>query len=215
MDKRKKLLIGIGTAFATVIAGIVIIFTMNSYLYVSTEDARVTADIVRINSQMSGKLVSSELEEGMTVHKDQILARIETANIPDQSIEQTLLRAPIDGVIIKKQGTVGEITSAGQTLGMVVDPDQLYVSANIEETDLNKLKIGQVVDVKIDQYKGAKWKGTLTSIGEATNSTFSLLSSSGSTFTKVVQKVPVRIALNSDTVKLRPGTNATVKIHIH
>ncbi len=215
MEKRKKLLVLIGAAFAAVLVGIVVIFTMNNYLYVSTEDARVTGDIVKINSQISGKLVSSVLEEGMTVHKDQIVARIETANLPDQSIEQTLLRAPIDGVVIKKQGTVGEITSAGQTMGMVIDPDKLYISANIEETDLNKLKVGQEVDVKIDQYKGSKWTGTVASIGEATNSTFSLLSSSGSTFTKVVQKVPVRIALSEEEVKLRPGTNATVKIHIH
>ncbi len=215
MEKRKKLLVLIGAAFAAVLVGIVVIFTMNNYLYVSTEDARVTGDIVKINSQISGKLVSSVLEEGITVHKDQIVARIETANLPDQSLEQTLLRAPIDGVVIKKQGTVGEITSAGQTMGMVIDPDKLYISANIEETDLNKLKVGQEVDVKIDQYKGSKWTGTVASIGEATNSTFSLLSSSGSTFTKVVQKVPVRIALSEEEVKLRPGTNATVKIHIH
>lgn len=214
MEKRKKILVGLGGMLAVTLLAIIVYFTLNSYLYVATEDARVAGDIVRINSQISGKLVSSSLEEGMHVKRDQIVARIENANVSDQSIEQTLLRAPIDGIVIKKQGTVGEITSTGQTMGMVIDPDQLYISANIEETDLNKLQVGQIVDVKIDQYKGQKWEGKITLIGEASNSAFSLLTSSGSTFTKVVQKVPVHIALNTSDVKLRPGTNATVKIHI-
>lgn len=214
MEKRKKILVALGGMLAVTLFAVLVYFTLSSYLYVTTEDAKVAGDIVRINSQISGKLVSSTLEEGMHVERDQIVARIENANISDQGIEQTLLRAPIDGIVIKKQGTVGEITSAGQTMGMVIDPDQLYISANIEETDLSKLKEGQLVDVKIDQYKGKKWEGKITLIGEASNSAFSLLSSSGSTFTKVVQKVPVRIALNTSGVKLRPGTNATVKIHI-
>lgn len=215
MDKRKKILMLVGGVMAAAMVAIALFYSVNNYLYISTEDARVSGDIARINAQITGKLVSSDLEEGMAISKDQILARQEAPNQADTALEQSLLRSPIDGILIKKQGVIGETVSAGQTIGMAVDPTKLYVLANIEETKLNRIQVGQAVDVKIDQYGGQKWSGHVTLIGEAANSTFSLLSSSGGNFTKVVQKVPVRIAVETGETRLRPGTNAVIKIHIH
>ncbi|SHK18209.1 HlyD family secretion protein [Desulforamulus aeronauticus] len=215
MDKRKKTLLMVSGIMIFVLATIALYYGINNYLYISTEDARVTGDIARINAQITGKLVSCDLEEGMTVHKDQIVARQEAPNQTDTALEQSLLRAPIDGVVIKKQGIMGEIISSGQAVGMVVDPAKLYIVANIEETKLNHIQVGNKVDVSIDQYGGKKWVGKVSLIGEASNSTFSLIpSSSGGTFTKVVQKVPVRIAVDAKDNQIRPGTNAVVRIHI-
>ncbi len=216
MDKRKKTLIMVSGIMICALVAIALYYGINNYLYISTEDAKVTGDIARINAQITGKLVSSDLEEGMTVHKDQIVARQEAPNQADTSLEQSLLRSPIDGIVIKKQGVVGEVTSSGQAVGMVIDPKQLYIVANIEETKLSSIQVGETVDVSIDQYGGKKWPGKVTLIGEASNSAFALISSAGSgTFTKVVQKVPVRIAVDTGDLRLRPGTNAVVKIHIH
>lgn len=215
MDNRKKTLIKVGTVMAVILIAIVGYYVSNSYLYVTTEDAKVTADIAKITAQMTGKLVSSELEEGMVVAKDQIVARQEVPNLSDTSIEQSLFRSPIDGVLIKKQGQIGEIVTAGQTLGMVIDPKQIYILANIEETKLGKVHEGQTVDVSIDEFGSQKWKGKVTQIGEAANSTFALLSSNSSgAFTKVVQKASVHISIDAGDIQLRPGTNAIVKIHI-
>jgi multidrug resistance efflux pump len=215
MDKRKKTLLLVCGIMIVALTAIVLYYGINNYLYISTEDARTTGDIARINAQISGKLVSCDLEEGMAVHKDQIVARQEAPNQTDTALEQNLLRAPIDGVVIKKQGLVGEAISLGQTVGMVVDPDKLYIVANIEETKLSKIRVGNKVDVAIDQYGGKKWVGKVSLIGEAANSTFSLIpAASSGTFTKVVQKVPVRIAIDTKGAQLRPGTNAVVKIHI-
>lgn len=215
MDKRKKTLIKVGSGMIIILGAIVGYYIFNNYFYVTTEDAHVTADIVRINSQITGKLVSSELEEGTIVKKDQIVGRQEAPNQTDTGLEQSLLRAPIDGVVIKKQGSIGEIIPSGQAVGMLVDLKKLYIVANIEETKLGNVKAGEMVDVRIDQYPGQKLVGKISQIGEASNSTFSLLSSSGSgTFTKVIQKVAVKIVLDSGSIKLLPGTNAVVKIHI-
>lgn len=186
----------------------------NTY-YVSTEDARVSGDLVKVSPQISGKLLEFNVDEGDTVIRDQILGRQEMINLPDSSIDQSVFRAPINGVIIKKQGTVGEVAAPGQTLAMVIDPMKLYISANIEETKLLKLKQGQKVDIIIDQFNGEKFSGKVKSIGLASNATFSLLPTSTSgTFTKVVQKVPVKIELENHDGKLLPGTNAVVKIHV-
>ncbi|GAB6180484.1 hypothetical protein JCM14036_18030 [Desulfotomaculum defluvii] len=215
MDKRKKTLLMVSGIMIATLVTIALYYGINNYLYISTEDARVTGDIARINAQITGKLVSCDLEEGMTVHKDQIVARQEVPNQTDTALEQSLLRSPIDGVVIKKQGIIGEVISTGQTVGMVVDPAKLYIIANIEETKLSNIQVGNKVDVSIDQYGGKKWIGKVSLIGEAANSTFSLIPSSGSgTFTKVVQKVPVHIAVDTKYSQIRPGTNAVVRIHI-
>jgi len=96
-------------------------------------------------------------------------------------------------MIVKKQATVGEFSTAGSTLAIIVDPNQLYISANIEETKLENVRIGQQVDISIDQFDGRVFYGEVASIGKVANSAFSLLpSSSGGTFTKVVQTVPIK-----------------------
>ncbi|MDW8802864.1 HlyD family efflux transporter periplasmic adaptor subunit [Clostridium sp. A1-XYC3] len=214
-DKRKGLIIGILIAIVAALGGIGAYYWYQNTYYVSTEDARVGADLVSVTPQISGKLLELNVQEGETVTKNQILARQEMNNLPDSSVDQSLVRSPISGIVVKKQGTVGELWSSGQTMFTLVDPNNLYISANIEETKLGKVKAGQPVDITIDQFGSQKFTGKVKSIGEATNSALSLLSSSTSgTFTKVVQRVPVKIQLDKFNNKILPGTNAVVKIHI-
>lgn len=151
---------------------------MKMHTMFSTEDARVNADFVSVTPQISGKLLELNVDEGDKVTKNEILARQEMNNLPDTSVEQSLVRAPIDGIIVKKQGTVGELLSTGQTLITLVDPTKLYISANIEETKLEKVKVGQPVDITIDEYDSQKFSGKVKTIGEISNSAISLLPSS-------------------------------------
>ncbi len=100
---------------------------------------------------------------------------------------------------------------------MVTDLKSLYITANIEETELHKVKPGQKVDFTIDSIPGVDFSGQVISIGEATVSTFSLLPSqnTGGNFTKVVQRVPVKIGIKSyQGQRLLPGMNAIVRIYI-
>ncbi|AJH01143.1 hemolysin D [Clostridium beijerinckii] len=213
--KRKILIIGILLAIVVALGSIGFYYWYENAYYVSTEDARVNADFVSVTPQISGKLLELNVDEGDKVTKNEILARQEMNNLPDTSVEQSLVRAPIDGIIVKKQGTVGELLSTGQTLITLVDPTKLYISANIEETKLEKVKVGQPVDITIDEYDSQKFSGKVKTIGEISNSAISLLPSSTSgTFTKVVQRVPIKIELDNFDDKILPGTNAVIKIHI-
>lgn len=213
--KRKIMIISVLVIMLITILGVASYYWYENKYYVSTEDAKITGDIVRISPQIAGKLLEFNIEEGQVVQKSQILGRQEMINLPDSSLDMAMIKAPISGVVIKKQGTVGEVVSPGQLLGMLVDPTKLYISANIEETKLNKLKPGQQVDIVIDEYQGQQFTGQLKSIGQATAATFSLLpTSTGGNFTKVVQKIPVKIEFTKMEVKFLPGTNAVIKIHV-
>lgn len=214
-EKRKLIIIAILAVMVVTLATIGIYYWYENANYVKTEDARVTGSLVNVGPQISGKLLELEVEEGDTVFKDQILGRQETTNLSNASLDQSVLRAPINGIVIKKQGTVGEIISPGQTVAILIDPDKLYISANIEETKLGRVRQGQQVDISIDQFSGEKFTGKVNFIGEAANSTFALIPASTSgTFTKVVQKIPVKIEFDAEGEKFLPGTNAVVKIHI-
>ncbi|MEL7567574.1 MAG: HlyD family efflux transporter periplasmic adaptor subunit [Dehalobacterium sp.] len=214
-EKRKLIIISILTVMVVTLATISIYYWYENVNYVKTEDARVSGTLVNVGPQISGKLLELEIEEGDTVLKDQIVGRQETTNLTNANLDQSVLRAPISGIVIKKQGTVGEVISPGQTVAVLIDPDKLYISANIEETKLGRIRQGQKVDITVDQFSGKKFTGEVKFVGEAANSTFALIPSSTSgTFTKVVQKIPVKIEFDSKGEKLLPGTNAVVKIHI-
>lgn len=214
-NKKNGLIIIILAAIVVSLSSIGFYYWYQNTYYVSTDDAQVSADFVSVTPQISGKLLELNIEEGDKVVKNQILARQDSSSIPDSSIDQSLIRSPIDGIVVKKQGTIGEIWSPGQTLATLVDPNKLYITANIEETKLGRIRLGQKVDITIDQFASQKFTGKIKSIGQSTQSALSLLPSSTSgTFTKVVQRIPVKIQLDKFNNKILPGTNAVVKIHV-
>ncbi|HEX9060665.1 MAG TPA: HlyD family efflux transporter periplasmic adaptor subunit [Clostridia bacterium] len=213
--KRKVMLFSILIVMILALGSVGAYYWYNNTYYVSTEDAVITGDLTKVSPQISGKLLEFNIEEGDTVVKNQIVGRLEMGTLPDTNVDQSVIRAPIDGKIIKKQCNIGEIETAGQALATVIDPNKLYINANIEETKLGRIRPGQVVDITIDQFEGESFTGKVKSVGQATNSTFSLLPSSTSgTFTKVVQKIPVRIEFDKHEIKFLPGTNTFVKIHV-
>ena len=214
-DKRKLLIVGILITIVVALSGIVFYYWYENAYYVSTDDARVSADIVSVTPQISGKLLELNVAEGDTVTKNEILARQDMNGLPDTSVEQALLRSPINGIVVKKQGTVGELLSVGQSTITLIDPNKLYITADIEETKLGKIKMGQPVEITLDQYDSKKFTGKVKSIGEVSNSALSILPASTSgTFTKVVQRISVKIELDDFDSKIIPGTNAVVKIHV-
>ena len=127
--------------------------------------------------------------------------------------------APCDGFISKKNVQVGQLVNPGQTLMSLVDDSQLWITANFKETQIENMKEGQDVEVKVDAYEGKTFKGKIESLQAATGSKFSLLPADNATgnFVKVVQRVPVRIALlddKNDKYDLRAGMNVTVAVKV-
>jgi membrane fusion protein (multidrug efflux system) len=98
-------------------------------------------------------------------------------------------------VISRKTLEVGQLVQPGQTLMSVVADTGVWITANMKETQLHDLRVGQPVEIEVDAYEGAKVEGVVESISSATGARFALLPPDNATgnFTKVVQRVPVRI----------------------
>jgi membrane fusion protein (multidrug efflux system) len=128
----------------------------------------------------------------------------------------TVLRAPYDGIVGNMAVQTGDLVSPGARLAAVVPVDALYVEANFKETQLANLVPGEQVTITVDAIGDERIHGTVESIAPASGSVFSLLPAENATgnFTKVVQRVPVRIALPADalaTGHLRAGLSVTVE----
>ena len=124
------------------------------------------------------------------------------------------VKSPIGGVVDRTFVDVGEYVTPGQRLVLVHDPARVWVEANIKETNIRSLSVGQSVDIKVDAYPGEEFKGTVQIVGSAATSQFALLPSpnpSGN-FTKITQRLPIRIAIENPEEKLRPGMMVEVKI---
>lgn len=127
--------------------------------------------------------------------------------------------APCDGYVSKKNIQVGQLVNPGQTLLRIVDDSQLWITANFKETQIEHMKVGQDVNVTVDAYPDEKFKGKIESLQAATGAEFSLLPADNATgnFVKVVQRIPVRIALlndNNKQNKLRAGMSVSVAVRV-
>lgn len=129
----------------------------------------------------------------------------------------TVLKAPYDGVVGNRSVEQGDLVSPGQKLAVVVPMDKLYIVANFKETQLAKLVPGEKVRVSVDATDGHDFEGTVSSLAPASGAVFSLLPPENATgnFTKVVQRVPVRIEVPADVLKagrLRAGLSVVVAV---
>ena len=126
------------------------------------------------------------------------------------------LTAPTAGVIAKRNAETGALVQPGQSLMSIVPDRDVWVTANLKETQLAKVRVGDSVEFEVDAYPGRKFSGRVESLSPATGARFSLLPPDNATgnFTKVVQRVPVKIAVEpSDTAHpLRPGMSVNVDI---
>jgi membrane fusion protein, multidrug efflux system len=135
------------------------------------------------------------------------------------NVEYTTIRAPIDGYVGNRTARVGMLANTGVSLLTVIPAHGLWVDANFKEDQLRKMHIGDAAEVSLDAADGPPLKGVVESLAPATGATFSVLPPENATgnFTKIVQRVPVRIRLDAaqDTKHiLRPGLSATVKVRL-
>lgn len=129
----------------------------------------------------------------------------------------TRIAAPIDGLIANTNVQLGDLVSAGKRLMSIVPLDQVYIDANFKETQVGGLKIGDKARVTVDALPDQVFDGVVSGISGGTGSVFSLLPPDNATgnFTKIVQRVPVRITLSPEAIArhaLRPGMSVMVKI---
>ncbi len=143
----------------------------------------------------------------------EVLARIDRRQL---DIADRTMTSPFDGVVSRAFVDPGEYVEAGQRIALLHNPEKIYVEANIRETDIRRVALGQVVTIEVDAYPDRPFEGTIAMIGQAATSQFALLPSpnpSGN-FTKVTQRLPVRIAVDQEAGMLRPGMMVEVFIHV-
>lgn len=215
-----------------VVLVVVGVFVFNGYregqLYVSTENAQLTGQPVQVGAMNAGRVESITPTIGAAVHKGDVIAQVA---LPSQmgmgqngqpkmgflgaGDTRVDVQAPFDGIIIAEPVAIGATVAAGQPIVSIVDPTQLWVVANIEETNIGRVKIGQQVMVHVDAL-GVDIPGKVDAVTPATANTFSMLPSSNASgnFTKVTQLVPVRISVNLGNQPLLLGANVEVKIRV-
>jgi len=137
-----------------------------------------------------------------------------------QDKAHTLVTSPIDGVVGDRQAEPGDFVQPGTRLMTIVPLDALYVVANFKETQVSRMTAGQQASISVDALPGVTLKGKVESFAPGSGSQFSLLPFEPGTgnFTKVVQRVPVRIRLEpgqDGLDRLRPGLSTTVTVGLH
>lgn len=215
--KKKKIYLVL-VAMVVCLAAVSYYYWYQNAHYVSTEDARVDGNIIKVSPQLSGQIIEFPIEENQELEQGGFIGRLSDVTLQSgANLDLTVIKAPITGTILKKIAHVGEMATPGSAMALMTDLNDLYITANIEESDLNKVKMGQLVEYTIDSFPGVRFGGKVMSIGNAANSVFSLLpqTNSGNTFTKVTQRVPVKISIDDYHGKrLLPGMNAIIKIHL-
>jgi membrane fusion protein, multidrug efflux system len=149
------------------------------------------------------------LEQNAKAIEQQIAAQ--QLDIDDRSI-----RSPIDGVISRTFVAAGEYVTPGQRIALLHDPNEIWVEALIKETEIRRVHVGQPATVSVDAYPGEVFQGVVERTGHAATSEFSLLPTpnpSGN-FTKVTQRIPVRITLQQRDGLLKPGMMVEVSIDV-
>jgi len=127
------------------------------------------------------------------------------------------IKAPIDGIVSKKSVNIGDTVSVGQPLLAIASTSNLWVTANLKETQITDVRVGDPVSIKVDAFPHQEFKGTVSSISPATGATFALIppDNASGNFTKVVQRLPARTTIDTSSDPehlLRQGLSVEVSI---
>jgi membrane fusion protein (multidrug efflux system) len=179
----------------------------------------------RISDLYKQNVVSSQQFDTSTANYHEIRARYDAASSKlmqsQLNLENTQIKAPTDGSIAKKSAEVGQLASPGTPLIGFVGAESRWITANFKETDIENIHIGNKVLIEIDALSGAQFQGEVESISSATGATFTLLPPDNATgnFTKVVQRVPVKIKFiglkAEDIDRIQAGLSVVVKVKVH
>jgi multidrug resistance efflux pump len=199
------------------IAGGIGYLIYNNYYFYNTDDAQVTGQIVNLSSPGVGQLKALSVKQGDKVSAGQTIATI--TNTVNGQTNTMNITSPISGTIIQTSAIKGQNVTAGGAVAQVTNLDGLYITAYVDESTLNNIKLNQDVDVRVDAYNNTTYTGHVKQIVPAAASQFSLLPTTdyaSGNFTKVAQRIPVVVSLDGTSGDmLVPGMSAEVTIHLH
>jgi membrane fusion protein (multidrug efflux system) len=188
----------------------------------NTQAARRSADAGVLKARASVD-ASRQRKAALKADRERLRAEREAAeaavNLAELDLAYTEVKAPVAGVVADLMAKRGLRVREGARLLTLVPLEQLWVEANFKETQIERMYPGQAVDVVADAFPGQPLKGSIESLAPASGSEFALLPPENATgnFTKVVQRVPVRIALPAQHAlagRLRPGLSVYVSVDV-
>lgn len=206
------------------IAGGIAYYLYANYISYRTDDAQVTGAILSISAPATGQITDLTVKQGDQITAGQTIAKITPAattsptgtHITPAPINVT---SPISGTILQVPAIQGQGVAPGLTIAQLTNLNNVTITAYVDESAINTIKIGQDVDIHVDAYSDTTFNGKVQQIVQATAGSFSLLptqDNASGNFTKVGQRIPVIITLVGDTGRtLMPGMSAEVTIHIH
>jgi membrane fusion protein, multidrug efflux system len=179
-------------------------------------DAALREKTAQLQREKSGLSAANMKVEVLATERAKAVAQLERARAMEQqatlNLSYTEIKAPVGGTVGARALRVGQFVQAGTQLMAVVPLDAVYVVANFKETQLTHMRDGQPVELRIDGFHATRLKGHVDSLSPASGLEFALLPPDNATgnFTKIVQRVPVKIVLDDNSLKglLRPGMSA-------
>jgi multidrug resistance efflux pump len=200
----------IAAAIVILLAGLGIAgyFIYEGSFYYQTDNAKVDTVIYQLTANASGQLVRMNVSQGDEVKAGQVLAQVEKG---------PYVRSPVDGTVTDVKMQKGDYVTASDVILVVAKTSDMYITANVEETNILKIRMGQSVSVSLDAY-GRSFDGYVEDVSTVTSTKLTGSATgftTSGTYTKVTQLIPIKIKLR-DNVDLADiiGTNATVKIRI-
>ena len=176
------------------------------------------ANVTALERQTSAAGASvTNAQAGVKLAQARVQAAQASRDFANLQLQYARVVTPETGIVSRKQVEVGQLVQPGQPLMWIVADTGAWVTANFKETQLATMKPGQPVDVEVDAYKGCHVDGKVLSISSATGAKFALLPPDNATgnFTKVVQRIPVRIQVAKGCGAdrpLRPGMSVTAHV---
>ncbi len=186
-------------------------------------------NVAQLSAAQAGNQQIKLRQQMIETLQAQALAAQKVVEQTKVTLDDTVIRAPSDGVVVKKGANVGDALQPGQTIFTMTRGSGVWVTANYKETQVQHMHEGQRVDVDVDAFPGITFRGEVQSINEASGNATALLPADNATgnFTKVVQRIPVKIKLtpmgkdngqklatDQDIEKLRQGMSVTANVDI-
>jgi membrane fusion protein (multidrug efflux system) len=192
--------------------------TLNQFDQVTAQLKSEQAYLEAMKSDVAtGRSVAGQNEINIESAKATVKRKEADLAYAQLQLSYTIILAPADGIVGERTIQKGELVNANQVLVEIVGQQKKWVTANFKETQLEDIKVGQAVDIRIDALGGNAFEGKITDLSPATGARFSMVAPDNSTgnFVKITQRVPVRIDFTATAEKLkdvRPGMNVTVEV---
>jgi multidrug resistance efflux pump len=194
--------------------GITTWYVIDAQNYITTDNAQVDGDKISVNAPTSGYVVDWTATQGSRLEADHVVGRV---RIQGGFVQPEMpVRAPADATVVVDNAVDGAYVTAGTELAVAYDFSTIFVTARVEETEIDDVRPGQRVDISVDAFPGSDLTGTVREVQGGAAGIFSIFpqSNTSGNFQKVTQVIPVEIGIdNPGDLAIVPGMNVTVKIH--